>query len=332
MLADVIAEEKKKRSDTKEQPDKPEKQKKQKGESGGVKKLKHGAMATTLTIIFFVFLVLVNVVATKLFERYPITFDLTEEKIYSISDETEEYIKSIDMDVTITVCAEEADFSALSSYTQQANEVMKTYSKYNSKIKYQYMDINSNPDFYKDYTDDVTQYDIIVETNPVDDNGDKIKRTRVIGLVDLVEFNDELTEMFSQYGITAKEYAKQIGNDLTFLSYYGNYIESSSAEQAFTSAIMAVTDPSPVTVTFLEGREELSQLQYFRSFLSANGYTVNSINITTEEIPEDTDVIVIAAFFRGITVFHGNIVKVYSACCLKAHFVSCLFEILFSSF
>lgn len=301
LLADVIKEEKKKKEQ--QESDKAAKDKKEKKptknktktESGGVKKLKHGAMATTLTIIFFVFLVLVNVVATKLFERYPITFDLTEEKIYSISDETEEYIKSIDMDVTITVCAEEADFSALSSYTQQANEVMKTYSKYNSKIKYQYMDINSNPDFYKDYTDDVTQYDIIVETNPVDDNGDKIKRTRVIGLVDLVEFNDELTEMFSQYGITAKEYAKQIGNDLTFLSYYGNYIESSSAEQAFTSAIMAVTDPSPVTVTFLEGREELSQLQYFRSFLSANGYTVNSINITTEEIPEDTDVIVIAA-------------------------------------
>ncbi|MBR1750168.1 MAG: GldG family protein [Ruminococcus sp.] len=291
LLADVVAKEKEKKKDDKQ--DKPKKDKR--SHEGGIKKLKHGALATTLTIVFFVFLVLVNVVATKLFERYPITIDLTEEKIYSISDESEEYIKGIDMDVMITVCAEENDFTALSTYTQQANEVMKTYSKYNDRIKYQYMDINSNPDFYKDYTDDVAQYDIIVETNPVGNDGKEIKRTKVIGLVDLVEFNDELTEMFSQYGVSVEQYAAQVGNDLTFLSYYGNYIESSSAEQAFTSAIMAVTDPEPVTITFLEGREELNELSYFKTLLDANGYTVNSINITTDEISDDTDVLVIPA-------------------------------------
>ncbi len=296
LLADVIAQEKKKKAegsdDKKKKDDKP---KMPKGESGTVKKFKHGAMATTLTIVFFVFLVLVNVVATKLFERYPITIDLTKEKIYSISEDSEEYIKSIDMDVMITVCADEKAFTSLSTYTQQANEVMKTYSKYNDKIKYQYMDINSNPDFYKDYTDEVAQYDIIVETNPTGDDGKKIKRTRVIGLIDLVQFNDELTQMFSQYGVSVEEYAKQVGNDLTFISYYGNYIESSSAEQAFTSAIMAVTDPSPVTVTFLEGRSELSEFSYLRTLLTANGYTVKSINITTDDIPDDSNVLVIGA-------------------------------------
>ena len=293
LLADIVAKEKEKTQE--KEPKKPKKEKKGKGDSGNVKKFKHGAMATALTIIFFVFLVLVNVVATKLFERYPITIDLTKEKIYSISEDSEEYIKSIDMDVMITVCADEKAFSSLSTYTQQANEVMKTYSKYNDKIKYQYMDINANPDFYKDYTDEVAQYDIIVETNPKGDDGKPIKRTRVIGLIDLVEFNDELTEMFSQYGVSVEEYAKQVGNDLTFISYYGNYIESSSAEQAFTSAIMAVTDPSPVTVTFLEGRNELSEFSYFRTLLNANGYTVKTANITTDDIPEDTNVLVIGA-------------------------------------
>ena len=296
LLAGVLAEEKKKKSEAGDKKeDKPEKTKKNKGESGSVKKLKHGAMATTLTVVFFVFLVLVNIVATKLFERYPITIDLTKEKIYSISEDSEDYIKSIDMDVMITVCADEKAFSGLSTYTQQANEVMKSYSKYNSKIKYQYKDINANPDFYKDYTDEVAQYDIIVETNPKGDDGKEIKRTRVIGLIDLVQFNDELTQMFSQYGVSVEEYAKQVGNDLTFISYYGNYIESSSAEQAFTSAIMAVTDPSPVTVTFLEGRNELSEFSYFRTLLTANGYTVKSINITTDDIPEDSNVLVMGA-------------------------------------
>ncbi len=293
LLADIVAKEKEKTQE--KEPEKPKKEKKGKGDSGNVKKFKHGAMATALTIVFFVLLVLINIVATKLFERYPITIDLTKEKIYSISDESADYIKSIDMDVLITVCADEQAFAGLSTYTQQANEVMKTYSKYNDRIKYQYMDINANPDFYKDYTDEVAQYDIIVETNPKGDDGKPIKRTRVIGLIDLVEFNDELTEMFSQYGVSVEEYAKQVGNDLTFISYYGNYIESSSAEQAFTSAIMAVTDPSPVTVTFLEGRNELSEFSYFRTLLNANGYTVKTANITTDDIPEDTNVLVIGA-------------------------------------
>ncbi|MBQ6674857.1 MAG: GldG family protein [Ruminococcus sp.] len=293
LLADIVAKEKEKTQE--KEPEKPKKEKKGKGDSGNVKKFKHGAMATALTVVFFVLLVLINIVATKLFERYPITIDLTKEKIYSISDESADYIKSIDMDVLITVCADEQAFAGLSTYTQQANEVMKTYSKYNDRIKYQYMDINANPDFYKDYTDEVAQYDIIVETNPKGDDGKPIKRTRVIGLIDLVEFNDELTEMFSQYGVSVEEYAKQVGNDLTFISYYGNYIESSSAEQAFTSAIMAVTDPSPVTVTFLEGRNELSEFSYFRTLLNANGYTVKTANITTDDIPEDTNVLVIGA-------------------------------------
>ena len=41
------------------------------------KKLKHGTMATALTCVFLAVLVLLNVVTTVLFERYPINIDLT---------------------------------------------------------------------------------------------------------------------------------------------------------------------------------------------------------------------------------------------------------------
>ena len=44
------------------------------------KKLKHGLMSTILTIVFVAVVVLVNIVATVLFDRYPITIDLTDEK------------------------------------------------------------------------------------------------------------------------------------------------------------------------------------------------------------------------------------------------------------
>ena len=58
---------------------------------------------------------------------------------------------------------------------------------------------------------------------------------------------------------------------------------------------MTVTDPNPVYVTILTGRSELTQLTYFQTLLTANGYNVNTVDITSEDIPADTDVVVIPA-------------------------------------
>ena len=79
------------------------------------KKLKHGFMSTAFTVAFVAVIVLVNVVATALFDRYPITFDLTENNAFSISDKSEEYVKKIDTDVLITVFAKEDDFTNLAT-------------------------------------------------------------------------------------------------------------------------------------------------------------------------------------------------------------------------
>lgn len=283
ILKDVVAKEKNK----KENEQKPKEH----------KKLKHGMMSTILTIVFVAVVVLVNVVATVLFDRYPVTIDLTKDKIYSISDKSEEYVKKIDTDVLITVFAEEDAFKGLTTYTRQADEVMKKYSKYNSKIKYRYVDIDSNPDIVKDYTNDsVSQYDIIVETNPEKD----IKRTRKITLLDLVNFSDEFNETLTNYGMSVESFAQQAGNALSAIStltqYYGtDIISGSNADQAFTSALMTVTDPNPITVTFLTGRNEVDELAYFKTLLTANGYTVNTVDITSDDIPEDTTVAVVPA-------------------------------------
>ena len=214
-------------------------------------------MSTILTIVFVAVVVLVNIVATVLFDRYPITIDLTDEKIYSISEESEEYVKNIDVDTLITVFSDEEAFTGLSTYTKQAAEVMKKYTQYNSRITYRYVDIDSNPDIMADYqANSVSQFDIIVETNPTED----VKRTRKITLMDLVDFKDEFVEQMSNtYGTTLEAMAEQYG-DLTVLSYYGGYVEASTADQAFVSAFMTVTDPNPVTVTMLTGRNESSKL------------------------------------------------------------------------
>ena len=293
MLKEVLSEEK-----ASGKNDKNNKKKNKEKKKFNAKKLKHGTMATILTCCFLAVLVLLNVVATTLFDRYPITIDLTKDKIYSVSEQSEEYVKKVDTDVLVTVFADENTYTNYSEYNKQAVELLKNYCKLNHHISYRFVDIDSNPEVVKDYSDSVQSFDIIFETKTKVD-GKETKRTRKIGMIDMVNFSSEFTEQLSQSGLSIDSLKQQVqsagGNDLTLLSYYGNYVESSNAEQAFTSALMTVTDPDPKYVTFLTGRSEITQLSYFQSLLTANGYNVNSIDITTQDIPENTNVIVIPA-------------------------------------
>ena len=269
-----------------EEPGKKEKKK------VNTRQLKHGMMATVLTLVFVAAVVLVNVIATVIFERYPLTLDLTKEKKYSISDKSEEYVKGIDTDVTVTVFATEENFLALSDYTRQAAEVLKKYKQYNSRISYRYVDIDSNPDIVKDYgTDTVSAYDIMFETNPTKE----VKRTRKVTLIDLLSFKDELLQNLNNYGMSVETLVTQMGGPLTFLQYYGAYVEASRADEAFTSALMAVTDPNPTTAVFLTGRKEADTLEYLHSLLEANGYQVKDIDITKEDIPAEADLVLVPA-------------------------------------
>lgn len=277
--------------------------KQKKSDSGVAKKLKHGTMATVLTCVFLALLVLLNVVTTVLFERYPINIDLTKDKIYSMTEESEEYVKNVDKDVLVSIFADEDTFIGYSEYTKQAVELLKNYCKMNHHISYRFVDIDSNPDVIKSYSDTIKDFDIIFETSSEVD-GETVKRTRKLGVVDLVNFKDEVVSGLSQQGISIDIAREQAGGDLNLLTIYGyiNYIESSNAEQAFTSALMTVTDPNPVYVTFLTGRSEVSDLMshtspfsYFKTLLVANGYNVNEIDITKDEIPTETDIAVIPA-------------------------------------
>lgn len=303
LLKDVVADEKaaktspkdteKDKKDKDKKKDKKEKKAKD-GKKFNAKKLKHGTMATVFTCVFVALLVLVNVVTTMLFDRYPITIDLTTNKIYSVSNDTEDYVKKVNVDVQVTVFADENTYTNYSSYNKQAVELLKNYCKLNHHITYRFVDIDSHPEIVKEYTDTISQFDMIFETKTKVD-GKEISRTRKLGMLDLLTFTDEFEEKLSQSGYSIDTLAQQAGGDLSFLSYYGSYVESSNAEQAFTSALMTVTDPNPVYVTILTGRSELTQLTYFQTLLTANGYNVNTVDITSEDIPADTDVVVIPA-------------------------------------
>ena len=260
--------------------------KESKPSKGTGKRVKHGTQAAVFTLVFLALLVLVNIVATTLFERYPINIDLTKDKIYSVSDESENYVKNVDTDVLVTVFAKEDEYTNFSPYTKQAAELLKNYCKLNHKINYRFIDIDSNPDVIKNYSDEIGAFDIVFETSAKVD-GEEVKRTRRLGVVDIVNFGQEFIDQLSQAGYTVDMAKEKMGGDMRFFSAYSGQVESSNAEQAFTSALMTVTDPDPVYVTFLTGRSEAtdpvtkgSPLEYFQKLLTANGYSNSTRPVT----------------------------------------------------
>lgn len=230
------------------------------------RKLKFGTFATAFTVIFIAAIVIVNVIATALVERFPLEIDLTKEGLFEISDTTKDYVKTLNKDVRITILADESSFAGVNDYYSQANEVIKTYGKLTDRIKVDYVNVVKNPGFVSQYPDLSLQSGNILVTC-----GEKSK---VLTAYDL--FN-------------------------TQTSYTGSAsITSSRAEEAVTSAIMNVVSEKSYKVAVLSGHDE-TELPVLTSLLEQNTYEVDSVHLAVSEIPEDTNIVVICAPLRDYT-------------------------------
>lgn len=247
--------------------------------------LKYGSLATGLVILFIAAVVLVNVVVTMLFDRFPITLDLTGNSIYTVSEETKNYISGIEVPVDITVMATEDSFRGISDYTNQCSELLSSYAQYNPNITVRYKDLLSNPDFVSNYSQNLGSCDIIVEL--ADSTHTRVK---VVTLADIISVPEEYEPYLANYKQQAGGlYTHQLFNSQSLIT-------SSNAEQALTGAIMAVTDANPITVctlSFPGGNE--SDVSGLTNLLDKNGYIITSMNIQRDEIPEDVDILIIPA-------------------------------------
>ena len=116
--------------------------------------LKRGGYAVAITAAVLAGIVVLNVLLGVLAKRIPLEFDMTLDKKNSMSQENIEYIKEVDKEVTVTVCANESDYlmymtnyapqmygvvNGDSSYYDQTIMLINRYDNYNKKIKIRYV-------------------------------------------------------------------------------------------------------------------------------------------------------------------------------------------------
>ncbi|MBQ5329918.1 MAG: GldG family protein [Oscillospiraceae bacterium] len=236
------------------------------GKKFNFRRLRYGSVAAAITAAVIAIVVLVNVVVGKAAERVNMSLDLTVNGNFEISQETIDFLATVNEPVEIVCLSDEATFKNSSYvYYKQAYEVLRKYTIYSDKIKLTFVDMIKDPtyaDRYKDvYKGEINAYSIVVESS---------KRIKVLSVQDL--YNTEI-------------------NYQTF----SEEIVSSKAEQELTSAVMYVTDPDPLKAVVLNVPTQGSSYENVKNLLTANGYDVSEIDPQIDRIPEDGDLVVINA-------------------------------------
>lgn len=217
------------------------------------RKLRIGATATGITAAVTVAVILLNVVVGILNDRYPVSWDLTADKSFTLSEESEAVAEKVTKDVEITMFGQETVYANSSDTLQrQFYEFTNAYGALtDGKVKTVYVDLNANPELKSAYA----EYNITGEGNILFRCGEQ---WRAITWEDMYEVDYD--------------------------SYYstGASTTTSLVEQKLAANINAVSGERTVYLTFLTGHGESDgHISYLQDLYELNGYMTETVDFST---------------------------------------------------
>lgn len=226
------------------------------------KKLKYGSSSVLFTLLCLVAIGLVYVASELLTERFGLSFDMTEGGIYEVSQETRNYLDTLEDPITLTVLAEQNDYETLQGYAQ-INELIKKYVLYShGKISVRYVNVYKNPSFLQNYptASALREGAVIVESS---------KRFKAYQIDDFYEFT-------------------------TDAAMNETYISGNVAEQKLTSGIQFVTMDVLPQIVLITGHNEAA-MNEFDSLISQSNYQASTINLLKSDIPDGSNLVILNA-------------------------------------
>ena len=221
------------------------------------RRFKSGGYAVLVSIV-----VILVVVAANLFVgQLPSTatkFDTTSQKLFTFSEQTEQLLKNLNTNVTLTLVAESGSEDATTQ------EMLNRYKALSDKITVNVVDPVVQPKFTSKYTTDtVASNSVIVESE---------KRSKVVAKDDIYQYD------YSNYYTT------------------GNYDVSFAGESALTSAIDYVTSDDLPIIYQLTGHGETALSGELKTAVDKDNLTVKDLSLLSmEAVPEDCDSLLIYA-------------------------------------
>ncbi len=241
------------------------------------RKLRLGTTATVFTVIVVAAVLVFNLIVGILYDRFPLSLDLTSDKTFTMSEESRDVAQSVTQDLEILVFLEENLFAAPSTGNDVFDTILRQFylftQDYNSlsggHVTVKYLDAEADPTLvntYKQY--DVTSGSILFRTKD---------HFRVISVDDL--------------------YAEEL--DSSYQTVYRSVVE-----QKLAATINTVCVGKEVTLTFLTGHgEDETAISTIQKLYSLNGYNVDTLDLSTAtEIKETTEAMVIVGPMKDFTM------------------------------
>lgn len=226
--------------------------------SVSVKALKTGAYSVGMIVAAVAVTVVLNMVVGQLPGSWT-SLDLTGSKLYSLTDQTKEYLKNIQEDITIYVLVNEDNEDTVLGQT------LDRYEDLSEHIHVQYVDPIQNPRFHTQYTSgSVSTNSLIVVSD---------KRSKVIDAGDIY--------------VTSYDYDGY---------NYSSSITGYDGEGQITSALDYVLSDDIPTVYMTEGHGEQSLSATFKGGLDKENVEYETVNLMNfETVPEKAACLVINA-------------------------------------
>ena len=216
----------------------------------------YSGYATLYILMALIPIVILLAGAINLLPETMTSYDVTSQKLYSLTDDTKEYLSTIDEEVTIYVLGSKGDDSLL-------DRTLARYEANCSNITVEYKNTTTYPTFYQTYTDEAPTDDSLIVVC-----GDNY---RIVDYSDVYEY--EL--------------------DYTTYSYETTGYDG---EGLITSAIQYVVEGTTSKVYVVTGQDEEDIGDTFYDALSKLNADYEEITLLSyDEVPEDCDCLIINA-------------------------------------
>lgn len=265
--------------------------------------LKKGSYSLAITAAVIIGAIILNVLTTALSDRFVLEFDMSKNADNSISEENIDYIKGIQKDIMIIVCAGEENYTSYtgyvaqtafgvtdnaqynqedvpdSDYYNQTLTLLKKYSDYSEKIDLRFVDYYSNEFSAVKSTFNSAELvpgDIIVAQGTFEDGKYNVKKYKALGYKDIYNLYEDSNA--AMYGMSAY--------NLT-----GNNVET-----AVTSAISYVQTEKIKKVGLIVGHSKEDNYSEYLKLLKDNNYESAVIeDKIVNKISDELDAVAIVA-------------------------------------
>ena len=248
------------------------------------KKLKYGSFSILISVALVLIALGINLLVSLLPSRV-LHIDLTDLKLSALSDTTEEFVSSLQEDITIVhVCITGEE-------EQTITDMIKKYDEASDKIRVESVDPAVRPAFISKYTDQSLENNSLIVISG--------KRAKVIDYYNMFTFDLYYTDAS---GNSIPQGEMSYSDFQAFYQYYSDYFGSYytydtlfAGEAVTTSAIDYVTTenlPKAYTVT---GHGEAAFTDTLISGLELDNIDISELSIVASGIPDDADCLIINA-------------------------------------